>query len=180
MIDAASRELIVTGYVNQVRGAIELLACGTGGKVHESVFVLFVEPKDLQAGLLLLGLKHGAPMPGIGMEPPEGDEVVIEVEWEQAGQIHRRNAEYFVFNAKKREQAEHDTWIFNGSTVEDGLFMAGAEESLIATYWDPWSIINIESELGGDDEILTVYEERVPPMHHNISMRIRAAEKDEM
>ncbi|MFH0954275.1 MAG: hypothetical protein V1873_08095, partial [Verrucomicrobiota bacterium] len=60
-IDPASRTVLATGWVNQVVGLIELLACGPGGKTHESVFVLDVNPLDLQAGLLLLGLRPGTP-----------------------------------------------------------------------------------------------------------------------
>jgi hypothetical protein len=32
MVDAGRRELIMTGFVNQVEGPLELLVCGPGGK----------------------------------------------------------------------------------------------------------------------------------------------------
>lgn len=59
-LDAAKRLITCPGRVNMAEGGpIEVLACLPKGKVHESVFVLDVAPKDLQVALLLLGLKEG-------------------------------------------------------------------------------------------------------------------------
>lgn len=172
-LDAGRRELVVSGYVNQVEGPIELLACGPGGKTHESVFVLFATPRDLQAGLLLLGLKHGPPMPGLGMGPPQGDRVRIDVQWEENGSTRRAPAEVFVRDVKTRKAIRHGGWVFNGSMVEQGSFRAEAEESFIATYWDPWAIINIASIAGEDDERLVVNRDTVPPHQAPVRLIIR-------
>lgn len=168
------RMLVLTGYVNQVRGPVELLACGPGGKVHESVFVLFARPLDLQAALLLLGYKHGDPMPGLGAAPPAGDAVALWVTWEdEHGNPQTRRAEEFLLNVRDDVPLTRETWIFNGSSIEDGLFMAGAEESFIATYWDPWAILNLASELGAYDEWLFVNPDTVPPLHTPVRMFMR-------
>src|ERR1700690_2742862 len=67
LVDADDKAVIATGHVNQVEGAIELLACGERGKTHESVFALDVYPVDLQTALLLVGAKYGKPSPQLGM-----------------------------------------------------------------------------------------------------------------
>jgi hypothetical protein len=172
-IDPGRSELVMSGMVNQVEGAIELLACGPGGKTHESLFVLFVDPSDLQTGLFLLGLKHGPPMEGMGAGPPVGDPVSIAVEWEEGGKVRRANAGEFIRDVKTGEPADHAAWIFNGSKVEKGYFLARAEESLIASYWDPWAIINIKSALGADDERLAA--RKVAPLHTPVRMIISPA-----
>ncbi|HMO50236.1 MAG TPA: YdjY domain-containing protein [Kiritimatiellia bacterium] len=172
-LDPGHRAMMVSGYVNQVEGAIELLACGPGGKVHESVFVLFAEPADIHAGLLLLGFTHGEPMAGLGEGPPRGDSLILDVEWDADGQTVRERAERFVFDFITQRPARHGAWIFNGSMVEDGYFLARAEESLIATYWDPWAIINLQSEAGADDERLGVNRSVVPPRLTPVRMIIR-------
>ena len=69
-LDSATKTVTATGWVNQIEGPIEVLACGIKGKVHESVFVLVLNPLDLQAALLLAGLKGGPPMPALGVGRP--------------------------------------------------------------------------------------------------------------
>jgi hypothetical protein len=163
-VDPVQRTVMVTGFVNQVGGPIELFACGTGGKRHESIFVLEADPVDLQSALLLLGLKAGPPMQGLGMGPPEGSAVSMTVEWQRKGRTRRARAEAFIIEYATEKPLVDPGWVYTGSTFEDGRFMAKVEESYIATYWDPWAIINIASELGDDDEALWVNERLVPPL----------------
>lgn len=162
-VDAGRHELIVSGYVNQVVGAIELFACGPGGKTHESVLVLFADAPDIQAGLLLLGLQHGEPMAGLGQGPPEGDAVRIRVDWDEAGRIRSHDAGALIKDMKRGKNLRNAPWIFNGSKIENNYFLANAEDSLIATYWDPWAIINIALPVGIDDERLAPDEKELPP-----------------
>ena len=176
LLQPETRTVIVTGFVNQVEGLVELLACGPGGKTHESIFVLMAEPADIQAALLLAGLKNGPPMPGgLGDSPPAGDAVLMEVEWEVEGVTNRLAAERFLRDVKSGKPPRHEAWIFNGSTFEDGRFMAAAEESFVATYWDPWAIINIKGAIGGDDERIVVNPETVPPAYSPVRLLIRPA-----
>lgn len=176
-VDSPRRELVVSGYVNQVSGPIELLACGTGGKTHESVLVLYAKPHDLQAGLLLLGLRHGTPMPGLGAGPPSGDPVHLDVQWETEGVWHHAPAENFVLDTQTGRRLRHGGWIFNGSMFEQGQFKASAEESMVATYWDPWAIINLKANAGADDDRLVVNRDMVPSLHTPIRLVIRAGRK---
>ena len=97
-LDSATKTVSATGWVNQTSGPIEVLACGLAGKVHESVFVLALNPLDLQAALLLAGLKGGEPMAEIGQGPPHGAPVDIYVDWQAGGETKTARAESFVWN----------------------------------------------------------------------------------
>lgn len=174
LVDPSSRSVVVSGWVNQVSGAIELLACGPGGKTHESVFVLDVNPVDLQAGLLLLGIKPGQGPTGLGQGQPKGTAVDLWVDWQAGGRTHSARAESFVFNSEARKPLPKTPWIFTGSVFEDGEFKALAEESLVATYWDAWAIINLPLLCGSNDEILAVNTNVVPPLQTPITFRIKA------
>lgn len=171
-VDPVSRSVIVSGWVNQVEGAIELLACGPGGKTHETVFVLDVNAIDLQTGLLLLGLKPGKPPAGVGTGKPEGPELDIWVDWEENGEQKSERAERFVFNVETKRPLPKTPWVFTGSLFEEGQFRAAAEESYIVTYWDPWAIINLPLPCGSNDEILAVNRKLVPPIKVPVTMRI--------
>lgn len=176
-IDAGQHALMASGFVNQVSGAIELLACGPGGKTHESVLVLMAKPSDLHAGLLLLGLRHGPPMADLGKGPPVGDRVRLDVEWEMDGAIRRLPAERWIRDRQTKRTPRHGGWVFNGSTFHEGKFMADAEQSIIACYWDPWAIVNIAGEVGADDERLAVQHDIIPPLHTPVRLIIRPESK---
>ncbi len=171
-VDAGRREMIITGFVNQVAGPVEMFACGPAGKTHESVLVLMARPHDIQAGLLLLGAKHGPPMPDVGKGPPVGDTVRIKVTWSDNGIERSLPAEQLIKDVRTRKSVKHGAWVFNGSMTIDGRFKAMEEESYIATYWDPWGIINIGSDIGSDDERIVVNEDRVPPLHTPVTVTL--------
>jgi hypothetical protein len=176
-IDAGRREVLVTGFVNQVSGPVELLACGPAGKTHESVLVLMVEPQDMHLALLLLGLKHGPPMAGVGMGPPQGDPVHLDVVWDEQGTTRTLPAEQLLRDVQTRQPVRHEAWIFNGSMIEEGRLKALEEESLITTHWDPWSLINIAADIGSDDERVVVNTNTVPPLHQPVTLVIRSGDR---
>ena len=185
-VDAVNRSVIATGWVNQVEGLIELLACGPGGKCHESLFVLPINPLDLQTGLLLLGLKPGLP-PGdadLGKRAPRengattaqargptGPEVDIWVDWQVNGKTRSVRAEKMVKNTETKRPLPGTGWTFTGSVVEKGEFMAKAEESFVATFWDPWAILNLTLPCGADGDILVINTANAPPLGASITMR---------
>ena len=174
-VDARTRTMVISGWVNQVSGSIELLACGPGGKTHESVFVLNCNPVDMQAGFLLLGLKPGTPPTGLGQGQPKGTALDIWVDWLEGSKPRSLRAENFVVNVEnKRKPLPKTPWIFTGSVIEDGEFKALAEQSLIVTYWDPWAIVNLPLPCGSNDEILSVNSNCVPALKTPVTFRFRA------
>lgn len=170
-LDSATKTVIATGWVNQTSGPIEVLACGPAGKVHESVFVLGLNPLDLQTALLLAGLKSGEPMPAIGQGPPNGAPVDVFVDWKSGDETKTARAESFVWNVEDDANVDETPWIFTGSVVKDGQFKALAEESLVVTYWDPYAIVNLPLLCGSNDEILVVNSNTVPPYQTPVTIR---------
>ena len=170
-LDSLTKTVTATGWVNQTAGAIEVLACGPKGKVHEAVFVLALNPLDLQAALLLAGLKGGAPMPAIGQGPPSGAPLDILVEWHDGAETQSARAESFVWNLADNAPLPETPWTFTGSVVKDGQFKALAEESLVVTYWDPYAIVNLPLPSGANDELLTVNSNTIPPYHTPVTLR---------
>ena len=170
-VDSLTKVVTATGWVNQIEGPIEVLACGIKGKVHESIFVLALNPLDLQAALLLAGLKGGEPMPAIGEGPPKGSPVDLWVDWQANGELHQARAESFVWNKQANAVLPETPWTFTGSVVKDGQFKALAEESLVVTYWDPYAILNIPLPCGADDEILSVNTLTIPPYETPVTFR---------
>ncbi|NCD23316.1 MAG: hypothetical protein EOL90_10310 [Spartobacteria bacterium] len=170
-LDSATKTVTATGWVNQTAGTIEVLACGLAGKVHESVFVVPLNALDLQAALLLAGLKGGDPMPAIGQGPPQGSPVDIFVDWQSDGEPKTARAESFVWNVETDSVLPDAPWTFTGSMIKEGQFKAFAEESFVVTYWDPYAIVNVAHPAGANDELLVVNTNLVPEVKTPVALR---------
>lgn len=171
-LDAGSGMVIATGRVNQVEGPVEFLACGPAGKLHESVLVLDAKPVDLQTALLALRLKSGPTMRDVGVGPPLGDTVALWVAWNTNGVRRIVRADELLWNRRDRLAVKSD-WIFTGSTFIDGKFKAMDDQSLVATYWDPWSIINLADAVGGDDDAVFINRDAIPPLGTDVIVYIQ-------
>lgn len=178
-LNSRTNELLMPGKINMDKGIIELLACAPGGKVHESVLVIDVVPYHLQVSLLLLGLNYGGGVSFQG-DPsiPKGDSVEVFVKWkdkEDNMQFYR--GEDLVFNLKDSSVMKKTHWVFTGSKVIDGLFVADAEKSLITTFHDPFTILDNPSPDGAYDDFFIVNEKIVPPKGTKVEVIIKTGKK---
>jgi hypothetical protein len=155
----------VKGEINMDQGLLEYLACGPAGKLHESLLKLDVNPYFFQIALLLIGLEPGdKPLafqgaPGI----PEGDPVEIWISWETPGkQAVKHRAEDLVLNIADNKTMPRTHWIFIGSQIIDGKFMAQMEQSIAATFHDPSAILDHPLTTGADDTLYHVNTSVVP------------------
>jgi len=175
LLDSRSREITVPGTVNMEKGLIELVACGPGGKLHESVLVLDVVPYHLQVALLLLGLRFIGGLEYQGdPRTPLGDSVEVRARWTLNGKTTTVRIEDLVWDIPHKRPMEHTPWIFVGSKLIQGRFMADAEKSLITTYHDPFTILDNPLTSGGDDELFKVNWNLVPPKGTPVEVIIKA------
>ena len=165
-VNKRGRYVTVKGEVNMQEGLVEYLACGPRGKLHESVLKLNVDPFYLQIALLLIGLEPGnKPLARQG-DPgmPDGDPVEIWVTWAgKKKKMIKHRAEDLIFNKTAKKTMEQTDWIFTGSQVIRGRFMAQVEHSIVATYHDPFAIFDHPLPTGSDDRLYYVNSEIVPP-----------------
>jgi hypothetical protein len=180
LLDGNKRQISLNGWVNMSEGLVELLACAPGGKVHESVLVIDVEPYHLQVALLLLGLEARGNLEYQGdPKTPEGDPVEIFVEWMDStnGETKSYRAEDLVYNVKKDRPMKHTHWVFTGSQVVDSVFVAQLEKSLVTTYHDPFTILDNPLPTGADDTLYEANRFLVPPKGTGVKMIIRPYEE---
>ncbi len=177
-LNSRTNELRMPGRINMDKGVIELLACAPGGKVHESVLVIDVIPYHLQVALLLLGLNYGEGAKFQG-DPtiPHGDSVVVFVKWvDEYNKTYLYRGEQLVFNLRDSSVMQKTNWVFTGSKVIDGLFVADVEKSLITTFHDPFTILDNPSTDGAFDDFFIVNEKIVPPKGTVVEVIIKAGE----
>lgn len=175
------REIYISGSINMQSGLVEYLACYKEvGKLHESVLKLDAKPSDIQVALLLLGFKNKNNLKFQGDSTiPEGDPLDIFVEWELTDKAKKRvRAEELVYDQQKKKAMEKTFWVFTGSQIIDGKFMADTDGSIIATFRDPLAIINNPLPSGADDTIYSSNEKLLPVNDTEVLLIIKAAEKE--
>lgn len=162
-IDAKAREITVPVVVNMREGGpLEYVLVHEHGKVHESIFTTSISPLHLQIALKLLKF-----------EPGYGDVFNLllapEILEEEGGTVEERgDAIEFSFLAEGKTQPipvfdfvmdgltsaamKGAPWIYTGSKVENGTFLAEAEGSIIAIYLDHLALFNMTIEGADTDE----------------------------
>lgn len=163
--------------VNMDKGLLEYLIVGDLGKLHESLLSTEVEPYSLQISLLMLGLEGSTnPLAGQGdSRKPEGDPVSILVRWGNADKFREVRLEDWVILNKK--PLDKINWVFTGSVVSNGVFLAQAERSIVAVFHDPVAIIDNTMAEGTSDEIWFVNEKKVPPAGTSVTVVIQKEKK---
>jgi len=170
--------------VNMAKGLLEYLLVGAGGKLHESLLKTDIEPFNLQVALLLLGLEVTAkPLREQG-DPamPQGDPVTIWVTVKKGdASVKLRIEEWVVIrdNAGKMKPMEQTDFIFTGSIVNDGVFMAQMDKSIMTLFHDPVAMIDNPAPQGGNDDVWYVNEQTVLPVGTYVTISIQAKKGSE-
>jgi hypothetical protein len=152
--DAKTREVRFPVTVNMREGGpIEYVLVHEHGKVHESIFTTAISPTHLQVAMKLLRYKSGngdvfnrlltpeAIAKEGGKKEDRGDSVFFRflAEGTETGvPVYE-----FVIDGESATPMSPGPWIYTGSKVEEGTFMAEAEGSIIAVYLDPLALFNM-------------------------------------
>lgn len=179
LIDKKNRSISFPAMVNMDKGLLEYLLVHSGGKTHESLFRTKVQPYDLQIAFLLLGFEgtddplkfQGAP------EKPKGESVGIMISYNKndGKAVTVRPEEWIV---KKIQDKPKDVgvidWIYSGSIIVEGKFLAQQDGSIIAIFRDPVALVDNASPGGESDEVWFVKEGAVPPVGTPVTIEIKA------
>jgi hypothetical protein len=174
-LDLHAGRLSMAGWVNMDRGTVEYFAVAPGGKTHESVLVLDINPLYLQVALLLAGLDYGQNLAFQGdTTMPEGDSVEAFVQWvDSEGDTAFYPASELVYDLMNKVPMSDNWWVFTGSFIYDKQIAAQLEGSLIATFSDPVAILNSTFWGRGDDTVYGINEEVIPAAGTPIQMIIQ-------
>ncbi len=160
ILDRKEGSLHFPAKVNMKEGLVEYLAVARNGKLHESVLVVEAQPLDIQLGLILLGLNYGGGLGYQGDERmPMGDKVEIWVKWKENRRERKVRGEDLIYNQATKKSMARTHWVFTGSKIIEKEFIAQTGGSIIATYRDPFAILNNPLECGTDDTILCANSE---------------------
>ena len=174
-VDKKNGRVEFPARVNMQEGLLEYLLVGDAGKLHESLLSSEISPYALQISLLLLGIEGSYnPLTEQGeARTPEGGRVNIKVCWQDGKRVKTVALEKWL--KKNKSKLNNIPWVFTGSMVIDGVFMAEVERSIIAIFHDPVAMIDHQLPEGADDQIWFVDSEQTPTRGTDVTVIIEAA-----
>jgi hypothetical protein len=172
-LDKQTRSVTFPGVVNQTEAIIEYLVVTRDGKLHESLLRTDVSPKEIHVAMLLLDAKGGgtSAVPEDPLKPIRGDPVIIEVSWKEKGREKRLRAEELVFNTQTKTNLAKGVWVYNGSLLENGAFMADREGSIVSLITDPFALVNNPRPGRDNDDLCEVNTNTVPALDTRVEVK---------
>lgn len=114
-VDKTATRVIVDGRVAIREGVLEMFACPSGTKEHESVVAVDAKAYLLHVGLLRIGAVEGSPVRfEPKYQPPSGSEIEVAVEWTEDGEKKTARAQDWVRDMRT-EKAMTLPFVFAGS-----------------------------------------------------------------
>jgi hypothetical protein len=165
--------------VNMDQGAVEYLLVNESGKVHESVFRTETEPYHIHLATLLVGAKESLSLSaGSSTNSPAlaGDKVSISASWKTSGGEGHGRGEDLVFNTQTKSPMSRGNWVYNGSRIVEGTFLAQRDGSVVSIISDPDALINNPRPGRENDEIWQVNTNAVPPVGTAVQITIKLEE----
>jgi hypothetical protein len=162
---------------------LEFLVCKAGTKEYESILSTQAGPRQIHAGLLMLGLTPGKPAQRIGTEylPPRGAGLSIELTWkDKAGKAHTANPADWLkmrnVETDKEEKPDPQRWIFLGSEVlPSGRYWAEVDGGIIAVANLPSAVIDVPftSPQALDARYFEPDRKAIPPLGTEVEVTLR-------
>jgi hypothetical protein len=182
-IDRKANQLLLDARIVQAEYNLEFLLCKAGTKEYESVMSTPVQPWQIHAGLLLLGLDPGIPAHAEGetIVPPRGAELTIEVRWkDKQGQARSVPAEEFLApRSEDQPKRKPARWVFIGSMIlPDGSYLADSNGGIIAVANLASAVIDVpfESTRAINERDFVVNRKALPPAGTAVTLVITPVE----
>ena len=173
-LDKNQRTIRFPAVVNMDRGAVEYLLVNESGKLHESVFRTEAEPFHIHLAILLVGAKENiSRSAATNASPLAGDAVSLSASWKTSGGESHCRGEDLVFNTQTKSPMSRGNWVYSGSRIVEGTFLAQHEGSVVSIISDPDALINNPRPGRENDEIWQVNTNAVPPVGTAVQITIK-------
>ncbi|BCX46983.1 hypothetical protein HAHE_08910 [Haloferula helveola] len=175
--DKSKRTITVPAAVLMRENPVEYMLVTRKGKVHESVFVTDVEPRDIHVAALLMGMQPTAELGPMeqALAVPKGSAIQAWIEWDRNGPPAKINLHEALAltgaggDGAGQSPAPATLWLYNGSRVQqDGTFVASRDGSVISIIRDGEALINYPGSTRDNDEVHIPNTEALPKVGHPV------------
>ncbi|MBT3380979.1 MAG: hypothetical protein HN742_42600 [Lentisphaerae bacterium] len=156
------REISFPAKVNLMSGKLDLMISTGEGRLYESLLRTDVRPLHLQTLMYLLRIRNG---PRFKQEDGrQGDLVDIELAYTNAeGETTREPIEQWMCDERTGKPMTRYGWVFVGSDIRDGMFLAEVEGNVVVTYSCGATVLDIPDEGGNKAWTFYVNPEKTEP-----------------
>lgn len=176
-IDKVNRAFSFPAVCNQTSGLIEYALVHENGKVHESLYRTSVTPKLIHATLLLLKVEPLANFFKISsterLHYPSYKTIQIFAEWEQNRTIITKDISTMVLNQTNGKSLTPNAFVFTGSKVIEGIYIADQDGSIVAVYHDSRATINSRDQQSDADDVWIANYANMPPKEFPVMIRFQ-------
>lgn len=179
MVRREQRELAFPARFILQAGALEAIIVHPHGRLHEALLCTDVKALQVQAMLYLLGAENGPRQDGLTGK--RGDLVDINIEWtDAAGKTRRDPVEAWIIDNRTEKPMTRVGWVFVGSRVKDGNFLADGEGNIAINYAIGESVLSTPDAQGEDDTIHSVnHQQPQPPSDATVTVVLKPRPKDD-
>lgn len=182
--DSATREIRFPAEVNMTEGLLEFLLVHRNGKIHESLLLTEIDALHLNVVLKLLHYKQSRELfyipvedgrlPDKRFEEPEdvrkAARLKLECEWNQDGKSQRAPVTQWIAHGTTQERMPDSDWIYTGSVVDRGRFIAKETGDLIAIFTSSAAVLNYPGKDLDNDEVWFCRNGHVPPQGTKVTI----------
>lgn len=153
-LDKTKRTVSFPAVVNITESLAEYLVVAAHGKIHESILRTEAQPYQIHLAMLLLGAKGAGAreFPQNQEDPLPGESMTIRVHWESGGKRVTRTGEELARHRAAQKAMAKTHWVYTGSILYEGTFLAQQEGSIVALYTDPVALVNFPGPDRDNDE----------------------------
>lgn len=177
IIDRKKNSVSIPAVSNQVNGLVEYGIVHENGKIHESLFRTKVRPQIFHTSLLLLKAKPVSKFfDNLWSDDPKLIDYSkncfeISVFWEINGTKFENKIEKLSLNQIREANVEKKSFIFTGSRMVEGTFLAESSGSILAIYADDTAILNNSDYDNTNDDVWIANEREMPPLELPVTIR---------
>ncbi|GAA5484111.1 YdjY domain-containing protein [Haloferula sargassicola] len=182
--DPETRSIRFPAWVNQKEGLLEFLIVHKNGKVHESLLATEISAVNLNIALKLLHYKASRELyqkvkddgslssefESATDEEKTGSRLKILL---QAGTGEPVPANEWISHLPTEKTMPADPWIYGGSFINQGRFMAESSGDLFAIFLSNSSLVNFSGKDNLDDEVWLPHPTRVPELETPVTVIIQ-------
>ena len=186
-LNKKTQEVSFPAISNGQDDIIEFVLVNDFGKTHETLFISEIKASSLNIAMKLIHYKEskelfmmfgkdGQPLNQLHEEPPEIKKAArfdIFVRWKDGEKENELHVNQLIKNGDTEQAAKIKPYIYNGSYLVEGNFMADISGDIIAIFTNPTSLANFSNEGRSDDTQWTPMMKLLPKKDTPVTLIFR-------